>query len=90
VHLPGLAVGAVFIPSLALALGTWTDSNRTFEILYVALWYLGVLGRTSVFDLLGASQASVETSVPLYYFAGALALIALAVLGRRRQLRHPG
>lgn len=88
-HLLGLVVGAVFIPSLALALGTWTNSNRAFEVLYTVLWYLGVFGQARAFDFLGASQASVEVGVPAYYLAGALALMALAVLGRRNQLRHP-
>lgn len=88
-HLMGLAVGAVFIPSLALALGTWSNSNRVFEVLYTVLWYLGVFGRDRAFDFLGASQASVEAGVPAYYLAGTLALMALAVLGRRNQLRHP-
>jgi hypothetical protein len=88
-HLLGLAVGAVFIPSLALALGTWTNSNRAFEVLYVVLWYLGVLGRTTPLDFLGDSRASVEAGVPAYYLAGTFVLMALAVLGRRNQLRHP-
>lgn len=86
--LPGLVVGAVFIPSLALALGTWSSGNRMFEVLYIVLWYPGILGRVAPLDFLGASPASRNAGVPLYYLAGTLVLMALAVPGRRRQLQH--
>ncbi len=33
--------GALWIPSLALALGVWTGSSRAFEGLYTVLWYIG-------------------------------------------------
>jgi hypothetical protein len=88
-HLLGLGVGAVFIPSLALALGTWTNSNRAFEVVYTLLWYLGVFGRATALDFLSASHASAEAGIPAYYLAGTPILMALAVLGRRNQLRHP-
>jgi len=88
-HVVGLAAGAVFVPSLALALGTWTSGNRAFEILYTVFWYLGVFGRMAPFDFLGASQRAVEAGVPLYYAALALVLLGLAGAGRRRQILHP-
>jgi predicted secreted protein len=87
-HVAGLAAGAVFVPSLALALGTWTGSNRAFEIVYTILWYLGVFGRMAPFDFLGASRHSVEAGVPLWYLALAIPLLGVAVAGRRRQLLH--
>jgi hypothetical protein len=87
-HLPGLVIGAAFIPSLALALGTWSDANRAFEVLYVLLWYAGILGRVPALDLLGASRASIESGMPAHYLAATLALATLAVIGRHRQLRH--
>jgi hypothetical protein len=34
---------ALFIPSLALSLGVWSNSSKPFEILYITLWYLGTL-----------------------------------------------
>jgi hypothetical protein len=36
--------GAVFIPSLALACGVWSNTPRLFEALYVGLWYLALNG----------------------------------------------
>jgi hypothetical protein len=87
-HAAGLVAGAVFVPSFALALGTWTSSNRPFEIVYTVFWYLGVFGRMTPFDFLGASPRSVEAGVPVYYLALAIPLLVAAVAGRRRQLLH--
>ncbi|MFD3157068.1 ABC transporter permease [Haloimpatiens sp. FM7330] len=35
------AAGAVFIPSLAIALGVLSNSSKLFEIMYLVIWYLG-------------------------------------------------
>lgn len=36
--------GVVFIPSLALACGVWSNTPRLFEALYVGFWYLALNG----------------------------------------------
>jgi hypothetical protein len=79
----GWLTGALFIPSLALALGTLTGSSKTFEVLYV-LWMYMLTQKVPAFDFIGMTPAS-----PLYiYVPLALALLSLAVLARQRQLRH--
>lgn len=37
----GFAVGALFIPSMALAMGVWTGTSRLFEAVYMLWWYIG-------------------------------------------------
>ena len=76
--------GALFIPSLALALGVWSGSSKPFEIVYVSLWYLGPLNKVPGLDFIGAqTDGRPEFFIPL-----SLALIAFAFLGRARQLRN--
>lgn len=75
---------ALFIPSLALAIGVWSSSSKPFEIVYITLWYLGPLNRTPRLDFIGANSAG----YPELYIPLAMALIALAVLGRAKQLRN--
>lgn len=74
---------ALFIPSLALALGVWSNSSKPFEILYVTLWYLGPLNKTPGLDFIGAHS----TGYPAFYIPLSMILIAFALLGRARQLR---
>ncbi len=82
-----VAVGAVFIPSLALALGVWTNGSRTFEIIYLLLWYMSIQSGAIVFDYRGATTEAVSSGIPYYYFAVSIILLLLAVLGRRKQIR---
>lgn len=78
-----LFAGALFIPSLALALGVWSNSSKPFEIIYILIWYIGPLNRMPVLDYIGATG----DSQPLYFMLAALALAFFAVLGRVRQIR---
>ncbi|MGZ9222832.1 MAG: ABC transporter permease subunit [Anaerolineales bacterium] len=75
---------ALFIPSLALALGVWSNSSKPFEILYITLWYLGPLNNTPGLDFIGANS----DGYPEFYLLLSIALIAFAFFGRARQLRN--
>jgi hypothetical protein len=76
--------GALFIPSLALALGVWSGSSKPFEIVYVSLWYLGPLNKVPGLDFIGAQT----NGRPEFFIPLSLALIAFAFLGRARQLQN--
>jgi hypothetical protein len=78
-------VAALFIPSLALALGVWTGSSKTFEAIYLILWYLGPWNKIFYLDFAGTTGAAIEMGMPLYYFAITIVLLAAALVGRRRQ-----
>lgn len=78
------AVGAAFIPALALAMGAWSGTSRPFEAVYLALWYIGPLQRVPALDFMGAVPEGVKSGVPLAYLAATVALWIAAVAGRRR------
>lgn len=83
--LAALVVGATFIPSLALALGVWSGSSKLFEVLYLVWWYVGPMNRVPILDFLGASDQALTANIPLLYAGLAILLLALALIGRRRQ-----
>jgi len=72
----------VFVPSLALALGTLSGSGKAFEALYRGLDVSpDAESRGPRFRRPGARQ-------PLYLYAPvAVGLLAVAALARRRQLQ---
>ncbi|MEP7357839.1 MAG: hypothetical protein ABI847_11400, partial [Anaerolineales bacterium] len=76
--------GAVFIPSLALAMGVWSGSGKLFEVVYLLWWYLGPLHPRDIpaLDFTGAAGAQYW---PIY-LGLAVALFAAAALGRRLQI----
>ena len=76
--------GALFIPSLALALGVWSNSSKVFEVLYVSLWYIGPMNKINTLDYLGANGHG----NPGFFIPFSILLIALAFIGRARQLQN--
>jgi hypothetical protein len=82
------AVGALFIPSLALALGTWSGSSKPFEALYTVLWYVGPMNGLAVLDFMGALPESTAAGAHWTFLGATVVLVVLAALGRWRQVRR--
>lgn len=80
--------GAVFIPSLALFLGEWTQTRRAFEVIYVALAYLA-LNEMRPAGYLEVSPALLSTSRASAYLTigiimGILSIVKrIGLIGRR-------
>jgi hypothetical protein len=71
-----IVVGAIFIPTLALACGAASGTSRLFEIVYLVLWYVGPMNGTEGIDF-----TSVSAMVPA---AVASAVLAVAAFTARR------
>ena len=84
-RLAAWTVGALFIPSLALALGVWSGSNKAFEALYTVWWYIGPLNHTPGLDFVGTTATVINAAT---FLAGAVMLLAAAFVGRRRSLGY--
>lgn len=82
----GWFVGALFIPSLALALGVLSGGSRLFEVVYLLFWYIGPMNKVPALDYLGAVEVSLSRAGVYLLAAGVLGL--LAVWGRGRELQH--
>ncbi|WP_435648589.1 hypothetical protein [Kitasatospora purpeofusca] len=84
------SAGALFIPSLALALGTLSRTHRLFQALYLPLWYLAV-NQIAALDFMGTVRRAGHPAgpSPLLVTAITLALLATALLTTttRRTLR---
>ena len=77
--------GALFIPSLALALGTLSGTSKPFEAIYTVWWYLGPLNHAPGFDFVGSVPA---TSWPIFYFLSTAVLMTAAYGGRRLRMAY--
>ncbi len=75
-------IAVLFIPSLAVALATWSGSSKAFEVIYMAIWYFGPLNHIiAPLDFL-----DVSVGIKLFYLTAAIALLCVAFIGRQRQL----
>lgn len=79
------AAGAIFIPTLALALGVWSGGSRAFEAIYTVWWYVGPAHQIPGLDFMGTTAAS---SSPLLYASLAAILLLAAYLRRRQSLGY--
>ena len=86
-NLLALAVGSLFVPALALGAGVWTGNSRLFEVVFVALWYIGAINHLAALDFMGTTDSAIAMGIPLIYGLATIALLLLAFVGRRRQLQ---
>ncbi len=82
----GVVAGAIFLPALALALGTWTNGGKAFELLLTILWY-GSMNDAPPLDFAGALAPTAGTATALVYLGLGGAFAILAVPGRIKQFR---
>jgi len=81
-------VGALFIPTMALALGVWSGSGKLFEVLYLLLWYLGPANHMGDIDFMGVTGALLPPRTPVLFCAITAVLALFAITGRKRQLTN--
>jgi hypothetical protein len=79
-------VGALFIPSLALMLGTASRTHRMFQALYVMLWYAAV-NQVAAADYMGTALEGGRPAgpSPLLTAGVSLAMLAIAITIRAAQ-----
>lgn len=64
--------GIIFICSLASVLGLLFGSERLFEIIYILLWYFGVMNKIGYMDFTGFSAGGSMKIIFVYMTAGAI------------------
>jgi hypothetical protein len=75
----------LFVPSLALCLGSCTKSSKPFEVIYPVLWYLGPLNpqnNLAGLDYLGIHAAAPVHTAPGWMLGVSLALVGLSIIGK--------
>jgi hypothetical protein len=77
--------GAVFIPTLALALGVWTGGSKAFEAIYIIWWYMGPAHHIPGIDFMGTTPAS---SSPAPYLIATVFLLTAAYWRRRTRMAY--
>jgi len=76
----GWGAGVLFVPSLALALGTLSRSSKAFEVIYSIWWYAGPISGLAPLDYSGLGGGAVAAP----YLLLTAGLLGVAVAGRAR------
>jgi len=78
-------LAVLFVPSLAMALGTWSNTSRLFEVVYLLWLFNGVNGAIPL-DFMQVSQTSLNPIMLAIYFALTAMLFSAGLAGRWKQL----
>ena len=81
-----LLVGIIFIPTLAMALGCWSNGSKLFEGGYLFFWYLASVHGVPIFDFMGRIPHAREMNIPILYLGLTILLMVVGVFGRKRQV----
>ena len=81
--LEALLIGALFVPTMALALGAVSGTSRLFETIYLVVWYIGPMNRMPALDYMGVTEAAVAQGMPTVYLLITILFGLLAILARR-------
>jgi len=79
-------IGALFVPSLAVALGCWSGTTKLFQAIYLFLWYLASVQGVVFVDFMGHFPQTVALGIPWIVAMVTLGFLIAAAFGRRRQV----
>jgi ABC-type transport system involved in multi-copper enzyme maturation permease subunit len=79
-------IGALFVPSLALALGCWSGSSKLFQAVYLFVWYLAAVQGVIFIDFMGHFPQTVALGIPWLVAIVTIGLLLAAAYGRQRQV----
>lgn len=83
----GWLAGAIFLPSMALALGVLSASGKAFEAILTVLWYIGPMNHTPGLDFTGTSSGPLVIRYAVIYGMLSASFLAISFFARARQLR---
>jgi len=83
--LSGLVVGVLFVPSLAMALGVWSNGSKLFEGGYLFIWYIASMYSIPILDFMGRVPVAREQRIYLVYLLITFLLIVIIYFGRKKQ-----
>ena len=82
-----LFVGIFFTVALAICCAALTRTNRTFEIVYTFVWYVGPMQQQSYLNFIGTDPSfSQSHQLPVIFLLSSFLLMALAAIGRKAQM----
>jgi len=83
-----MLIGAMFVPTLALAMGIGSRGSKLFEGTYLFVWYLSSIAGVQILDYMGRLPNSFDDGIQWFYAGVTLVLMMACLIGRKRQISH--
>jgi hypothetical protein len=82
-----LAIGAVYVVSLAVFCGVVTKTTKAFEILFTMTWYAGPMSQFVYLDFIGMNvQHSQSIKATWVFLIASMIMLAISALWRKKSL----
>lgn len=75
-----------FVNALGIFIGSFFASSTAFEIIYIILWYVGVLNGLSSLDFIGLTRNAACTYIPVVFFLIGIALVIMSIIIKNKRM----
>lgn len=82
-----ILTGSLFVNSIAMFIGNITKSSTAFEIVYIVLWYVGILNSVVSLDFLGLTKAATRGYIPIAFFAVGVGLLTVSIIIKNSRIK---
>lgn len=82
-----ILMGIFFVNSLGMFIGNSTGSSTAFEMIYIILWYVGVLNGLTGLDFLGLTQKAANAYIPIMFLTIGGFLITASIIIKNTRIR---
>ncbi|NMM64947.1 hypothetical protein HBE96_20345 [Clostridium sp. P21] len=82
-----ILMGIFFVNALGIFIGNFARSPTAFEIIYIILWYVGILNGLTSLDFLGLTTRAVMCHIPIIFLVIGTFLIASSMIIKNNRLK---
>ncbi|SHJ24851.1 hypothetical protein SAMN02745163_01557 [Clostridium cavendishii DSM 21758] len=83
-----ILMGAFFITAFGIFIGNSIGSSTVFEIIYIILWYIGMLNGMPYLDFLGLTQDASNMNIPIIFSIFGVVALGLSFLARSNRIKN--
>ncbi|MBW6408690.1 hypothetical protein [Clostridium weizhouense] len=81
-----ILMGIFFVNAFGMFMGNITKNSTAFEIIYIILWYVGMLNDFTSLDFLGLTKIAVSKHIPIMYLVVGIILIIASILIKKNRI----
>ncbi|MGO5065617.1 hypothetical protein FDF31_10280 [Clostridium sporogenes] len=82
-----ILMATFFVNVLGIFIENATGSSTAFEIIYIILWYVGILNGLMSLDFLGLTQKAASAHIPIIFLVIGVALLIASIIIKNNRIR---
>ncbi|GAA0077439.1 hypothetical protein UT300005_18170 [Clostridium sp. CTA-5] len=83
-----ILIGIFFVNTFGMLMGNITKNSTAFEIIYIILWYVGMLNGLTSLDFLGLTKIAVSKHIPIMYLVVGIILLITSIIIKNNRINN--